>query len=410
MASPTTNPTPYAPDLSNWLLCFAIGDADCFCSEFVEDHHPVVAEALKFERYQEHPVWGPNGVYGNSRGSRDSVWPGQYTDDTQMTIAVAEAFLAGRAHSAPELADAFVRTFRRDRRQGYSAGLQGVIGEVADGQELLTRLHGRNDSEKNGAAMRSLVYGFASTFAEVAQLAILGARITHDTAAGVSSAHAIAIMSHFAIWEPERPFAQYGEALVRARPDGYHGDWNTLPREGRVVGASFKPADTESLGWRTVRAVLHVLRAIEESWCVNNDTSGPRPEQGRPESPSPEEDQGIRAQLGAGSQALRARPEGARDPSRRLGENQLRDAMKIVLEMGGDTDTVGALVCGILGLRGASPEGWMVDGLENPSMNPSYDPAWGSRFGARYLQNLGARLAARVRKVEITYGSASRSY
>lgn len=84
--------------------------------------------------------------------------------------------------------------------------------------------------------------------------------------------------------------------------------------------------------------------------------------------------------------------------------------MKIVLEMGGDTDTVGALVCGILGLRGASPEGWMVDGLENPSMNPSHDPAWGSRFGARYLQNLGARLAKRVRKVEITYGSGTRSY
>lgn len=381
MASPTTNPTPYAPDLSNWLLCFAIGDAYCFCSEFVEDHHPVVAEALKFERYQEHPVWGPTGMHHKDRGVRDSVWPGQYTDDTQMTIAVAEAFLAGRAHSAPELADAFVRThrrdrlrtFRRDRRQGYSAGLQGVLGEVADGQELLTRLHGHNHSEKNGAAMRSLVYGFASTFAEVAQLTILGARITHDTPAGVSSAHAIAIMSHFAIWEPERPFAQYGEALVRARPEGYHGDWNTLPREGRVVGAAFQPADTESLGWRTVRAVLHVLRTIEESWCVNNPNNRER-------------------------------------PNFELGDTLLRDAMKIVLEMGGDTDTVGALVCGILGLRGASPEGWMVDGLENPSMNPSHDPAWGSRFGARYLQNLGARLAARVRKVEIAYGSAPRSY
>lgn len=361
MAGPASNSAPYEPDLSNWLLCFAIGDAYCFCAEFVEPDHPVVAEALKFQRYVEHPIWG---TQVREQGPGAPIYAGQYTDDTQMTIAVAEAFLSGRV-STFELADAFVSTFRRDPRRGYSAGLQTLLDEVRDGQELLTRLHGRNGSEKNGAAMRSLVYGFASSHAQVAQLSGIGARITHDTPAGVSSAFAMALMAHYAIWDPERPFAQYGEALALARPDGFHGDWNTLPRESRVVGATFAPAETESLGWRTVRAVLHVLRKLEEEWPASN----------------------------------RERP------NFELGDTLLRDAMRLVIQMGGDTDTVGALVCGILGLRGAQPEGWMVDGLEAYGQK-SRDPHWGAQYGARYLQNLGQRLAAMLPKKEAAASKA----
>src|SRR5262249_12659234 len=48
------------------------------------------------------------------------IKPGMYTDDTQMTLAIAEAMLSELKWGREFLADKFVECFKRDPRTGYA--------------------------------------------------------------------------------------------------------------------------------------------------------------------------------------------------------------------------------------------------------------------------------------------------
>ena len=68
-----------------------------------------------------------------------------------------------------------------------------------------------------------------------------------------------------------------------------------------------------------------------------------------------------------------------------------RYAMRRTIEVGGDTDTVGALACGLLALHGVPIEddlAWMVAGLEPE----------GALYGVNYLRALGQRLVRRSQR------------
>ena len=60
--------------------------------------------------------------------------PGRYTDDTQMTLAVAEALLAvelhGEAWTPALLADRFVDAYRRDPHPGTRGARSAPCGDV----------------------------------------------------------------------------------------------------------------------------------------------------------------------------------------------------------------------------------------------------------------------------------------
>src|SRR4051812_7127086 len=95
-----------------------------------------------------------NDLSGYVRHPRHDIAPGAYTDDTQLSLAIAEAVLEDAEWTRERLADRFVGAFKRDPRLGYAQRFHDFLVEVADGTEFLRDIDPRSD--KSGAAMRAV--------------------------------------------------------------------------------------------------------------------------------------------------------------------------------------------------------------------------------------------------------------
>lgn len=124
---------------------------------------------------------------------------GQYTDDTQMSIAIAEFILSGMEWNKENIASKFLECFQRDIRLGYSEGFYNLLTQAKSGKELLDVLI--STSERNGAAMRSVPIGLLNNKNDVVSFATLQAEITHNTNLGVSSSCAVALAAYFGLHE-----------------------------------------------------------------------------------------------------------------------------------------------------------------------------------------------------------------
>lgn len=123
----------------------------------------------------------------------------KYTDDTQMSIAIAEFILSGMEWSKENIASKFLECFQRDIRLGYSEGFYNLLTQVKSGKELIHALIAT--SERNGAAMRSIPIGFLKNKNDVISFATLQAQITHNTNLGISSSCAVALAAYFGLQE-----------------------------------------------------------------------------------------------------------------------------------------------------------------------------------------------------------------
>ena len=154
-------------------------------------------------------------------------------------------------------ANEYVREFQRGgRRKGYSRGFQTILERVHTGAELLKEL--KPDSNKNGAAMRSVPFGVLPTVERVLEVATLQARITHDTPEGRFSARAVALMSHAVLYEDMVFLPDLGEYCKQHLP----------PEDVRRFGYVFSERWPEtpvrsytgaSVAITTVHAVVDVL-------------------------------------------------------------------------------------------------------------------------------------------------------
>ncbi|MFN6481553.1 MULTISPECIES: ADP-ribosylglycohydrolase family protein [unclassified Nostoc] len=202
------------------LLELAIADAYGAGFEYADEM--IVNNDLS--RYVEHPRFRLN--------------PGSYTDDTQMSIAIAEVIVAQTPWTPEVLADSFVRAFKRDEREGYSRNFYHFLREIQDGEEFLTKIN--PDSDKSGGAMRATPIGIYPTPEKVIEAATIQAAITHNTPDGINAAVAAALMSHYFIYRlgEKRKLGQFLKGYVS-------GEWSK-PWEGKV----------KSKGWMSVRAAI----------------------------------------------------------------------------------------------------------------------------------------------------------
>jgi len=299
----------------NMLLRIAQADAYCMATEYIKlpRNQGTRDAALEFVRYLEHPT--------------HSLKPGQYTDDTQMSIAVAETLIAqtlvheqkfrGLYLTREAFADSFVRCFKRDRRDGYARSFQQFLGTVSTGGEFLEKIHPASD--KNGAAMRSVPLGVLKSPEEVARVAEIQAKITHDTPNGILSSQIVALMSHFALYS--RSPMQTGAVaafLCMVLPGRLPQIATLLPRwEGPVTGPD--------VGMRTAHAVFDLV------------TSG----------------------------------------------LSLMDILRQTIAWGGDTDSVASIAWGIASTRDTSP---VPDFLEhNLELGGLYGPEFLKKLGAQLM-------------------------
>lgn len=172
----------------NMLLRIAQADAYGMAREYVKtkDFPEHVAECLKLERYLAHP-------------SYHKIAPGCYTDDGQMSIAVSEALIASSQPSSETFGDWFFYAFNRDRRDGYSRKFQSILEEATSADHLRQLIVPR--STANGAAMRSVPIGVIKRPEDVAFVAGRQAAVTHATYGGINSSIAVALMSHYALYD-----------------------------------------------------------------------------------------------------------------------------------------------------------------------------------------------------------------
>ena len=209
------------------LVELAIGDAYGAGFEYVSNS--IVRECNDLSRYIQHP--------------RHGTAPGQYTDDTQMSIAVAESIVGGDPWTPLALANRFVSAFRRDPREGYSGRFFSFLNETHDGAEFLAAIN--PNSDKSGAAMRACPIGVFPSVADVIDRCTTQARLTHDTPDGTNAAVAVALMTHYFLYRVG-PKAQLPEFIL----SHVAGPWTT-PWTGKV-GAK---------GLMSVRAALTALVA-----------------------------------------------------------------------------------------------------------------------------------------------------
>ena len=64
----------------------------------------------------------------------------QYTDDTQMAMAVAELLIEKQKWTKLDVANKFVEVFKREVRKGYAKRFYRLLKEVKSGEELLARI------------------------------------------------------------------------------------------------------------------------------------------------------------------------------------------------------------------------------------------------------------------------------
>lgn len=128
-------------------------------------------------------------------GSDSLLRYGRYSDDTQMLLAITEVVASESAWTPLAISQSFVDCFQRDPRRGYAERFFQFLSNVRSGQEFLEKIN--PISEKNGAAVRSLILGLYEDPSVVIQRAEIQAKITHDTRRGVDAAIATAMIIHF---------------------------------------------------------------------------------------------------------------------------------------------------------------------------------------------------------------------
>lgn len=217
--------------------------------------------------------------------------PLHFTDDTHMTLAMAESLVAQEAFEGSHMAATFVRNFEAEPWRGYGPGPPQVFRAIRRGarwDEAGRRLFGGSGSYGNGAAMRVCP---AAMFAcrdldRVAWLARQTALITHTHELGIEGAvlqaSAIAMLLTTRARENLDRHAFLRELRRRARTDIFR---RALDRVESLAPDSGPDVVAAELGngieaYRSVPTALYLFLsrassftgAVFDAICLGGDT------------------------------------------------------------------------------------------------------------------------------------------
>lgn len=170
---------------------------------------------LKIQNHNNLSRYLPHDLYG---------FEAKYTDDTQMSIAIAELLLANKAWTSENIASSFVTCVKRDQRKGYSKGFYDLLSQINTGAELLDKI--KPDSTRNGAAMRSVPLGYLNNKIDVVRYATKQAKVTHDTPIGISSSCTVALVAHLGL-VLNGPISDISKFLEAEGFSGWDLNWHT---------------------------------------------------------------------------------------------------------------------------------------------------------------------------------------
>jgi ADP-ribosylglycohydrolase len=206
------------------LLGLAIGDA--FGAGFENVHRG--SSRLSVQRPYRYP--GGTGIY---------------TDDTQMSLAVAEHMASDIPFAQETLASHFVYAYRRDKRNGYSSHTKGMLGSSWCGMDLINAqsTEERSGRRSDGSAMRAVPIGLFPDLYDVVEFATINSIITHAHPSAVSASIGVALASHYTYYNlgsPEDIIGYVRQYIPPLHPgfDAYLADIDDLDHSdvGRILG------------------------------------------------------------------------------------------------------------------------------------------------------------------------------
>lgn len=241
-----------------------------------------------------------------------------YTDDTEMALGIYDTLSLLRGIDEDTLAWAFTSRFRKDPDRGYGKMARRILEELGAGAEwrdVSPKAFG-GGSFGNGAAMRTGPLGgyFADDLAQLPEMAARSARVTHYHPEGIAGAIAVAVAA--------------ASAFNARGQDSAHA------------------ADQIRRTVRELTPESKVLRRVERA-CAMTDATADE----------------VARELGCGFEvsAPDTVPFCIWNACRNL--TDYREAFLSTVEVGGDCDTNGAIVCGIVtAYLGASgiPADWLT--------------------------------------------------
>lgn len=226
------------------MKVIAVADAYGAGFEFCDDAK--ILEKNDLSGYCNHELYG---------------FSAKYTDDTQMSIAIAEFILEHGPWSAEAVLEKIFFCFKRDPRRGYSSGFYELLQNSETVEYLLKNIH--KNSDRNGAAVRAMPIGLIPDRADVVKLAKIQATATHDSESGIASSCAVALAVHFGTHLDGNI-----NDLKLFLKSNHFGDWEFNWR-GRV---SVKATDTVSAALSCLMRCRSLSGLLRECVALGGDT------------------------------------------------------------------------------------------------------------------------------------------
>ncbi|MDP2605068.1 MAG: ADP-ribosylglycohydrolase family protein [Deltaproteobacteria bacterium] len=274
------------------------------------------------------PFEGSPGLADPLSLPRADKEPGQlrYTDDTHMTLGVADSLVTKQGFDGAHMAETFARNYEEEPWRGYGAGPPQVFHLLRRGipwNEAGRMLFGGSGSYGNGAAMRvtPIALAYYENTADMLEAARESASITHAHKLGIEGAALQAIAVTLLLREPPE-LRVSGSALTEV-----------LITHANDAGASI---------------YVDKLRSVKELL---------------PKAPPFE----VVSRVGHGIEAYEAVPAALYCFLKH--STSFSEAVRLAIRLGGDTDTIasmtGALSGAYLG-ESAIPSNWLrgLEGFE----------------------------------------------
>ncbi|GAA3936885.1 ADP-ribosylglycohydrolase family protein [Litoribacillus peritrichatus] len=167
----------------DYFMLLEIGIGDAYGAGFEFSPYEKIKAHNSLTSYQSHELGIPAG---------------NYTDDTQMSLAISELLIDKTDWNRQNIANKFVQCFKRDPREGYSKGFYYFLKSIKDGREFLEKIN--PESTRNGAAMRAAPLGIIKDIDDLLAMSEIQASLTHNTEIGIKSSQAVSLAAHFFVY------------------------------------------------------------------------------------------------------------------------------------------------------------------------------------------------------------------
>jgi len=156
------------------LVEIAIADTYAAAYEFTKPEY--INKNHDMKTYRVHPRYGINNEIRTEKG--------QYTDDTQMSIAIAELVYMDGIWNQFHTLNRILKCFKRDPRKGYSKRMQEILEKSKSATDLMKFIS--PIAESNGAAIRSVPLALLNRN-KIVHAAVAQASATHATRSAIES-------------------------------------------------------------------------------------------------------------------------------------------------------------------------------------------------------------------------------